>query len=74
LQGHCHARVDIWQCDKDGVYSGYVNQGVNAVGKSWLRSAPTSPMTTSSLMAPALDGVASIPSKSTRQAIKTRPP
>ncbi|MCW2548795.1 MAG: hypothetical protein JWN96_3255, partial [Mycobacterium sp.] len=32
-----------------GVYSGYVNQGVNAVGKTWLRGAPTSPRTTSSL-------------------------
>jgi protocatechuate 3,4-dioxygenase beta subunit len=30
-------RVDIWQCDKDGVYSGYVNSGVNAVGKTYLR-------------------------------------
>jgi protocatechuate 3,4-dioxygenase beta subunit len=31
------ARIDIWQCDKDGRYSGYVNSGVNYVGKTWLR-------------------------------------
>jgi protocatechuate 3,4-dioxygenase beta subunit len=30
-------RVDIWQCNKDGVYSGFNNSGVNAVGKTFLR-------------------------------------
>lgn len=31
--------VDIWHCDKDGVYSGYANQpgGVSTVGQSFLR-------------------------------------
>ena len=32
-----NARVDIWQCNRYGIYSGYVNQGVNAVGKTFLR-------------------------------------
>ncbi len=35
------ARVDIWQCNKDGYYSGYTNKGYlgikNLTGKTWLR-------------------------------------
>lgn len=27
-----NARVDIWHCDKDGVYSGYSPPGANTVG------------------------------------------
>src|SRR5215471_9843166 len=32
-----NARVDVWHCDKDGVYSGYANQtgGVNATGETF---------------------------------------
>lgn len=29
--------VDIWHCDKDGVYSGYVNQGHNEIGEDYMR-------------------------------------
>jgi protocatechuate 3,4-dioxygenase beta subunit len=32
-----NARVDIWQCDKDGVYSGYQQLGANTVGQTFLR-------------------------------------
>src|SRR5438067_552161 len=37
-----NARVDMWQCNKDGYYSGYANQpgalGTQSyVGKTWLR-------------------------------------
>jgi protocatechuate 3,4-dioxygenase beta subunit len=32
-----NARVDIWQCDKDGVYSGYAQPGSNTVGKTFMR-------------------------------------
>lgn len=34
-----NARVDIWHCDKDGIYSGYANQpgGVNTVGQTFCR-------------------------------------
>lgn len=33
------ARVDVWHCDADGVYSGYANQngGVNAQGQTFCR-------------------------------------
>ncbi|MFN0158055.1 MAG: T9SS type A sorting domain-containing protein [Bacteroidota bacterium] len=29
--------VDIWHCDKDGVYSGYVQPGGNTVGQDFMR-------------------------------------
>jgi protocatechuate 3,4-dioxygenase beta subunit len=34
-----NARVDIWQCDKDGVYSGYAGQatGASTIGTTFLR-------------------------------------
>lgn len=36
-----NARIDVWQCDKDGYYSGYTNSGYlgtrNAIGKTFLR-------------------------------------
>lgn len=32
-----NARVDIWHCDKDGVYSGYVQPGSNTVGQTFMR-------------------------------------
>lgn len=32
-----NARVDIWQCDKDGVYSGYNQPGANTVGQTFMR-------------------------------------
>jgi protocatechuate 3,4-dioxygenase beta subunit len=32
-----NARVDIWQCDKDGVYSGFAQPGSNAVGQTFMR-------------------------------------
>jgi protocatechuate 3,4-dioxygenase beta subunit len=34
-----NARVDIWHCDKDGVYSGFANQpgGVNTTGQTFCR-------------------------------------
>jgi protocatechuate 3,4-dioxygenase beta subunit len=31
------ARVDIWHCDKDGVYSGYQQPGADTVGKTFMR-------------------------------------
>jgi hypothetical protein len=31
--------VDLWQCDKDGVYSGYASQ--NTTGQTWLRGMQT---------------------------------
>lgn len=31
------ARVDIWHCDKDGVYSGYNQPGANTVGQTFCR-------------------------------------
>ena len=31
------ARVDVWQCDKDGVYSGYQQPGANTVGQTFMR-------------------------------------
>jgi protocatechuate 3,4-dioxygenase beta subunit len=31
------ARVDIWHCDKDGVYSGYQQPGANTVGQTFMR-------------------------------------
>lgn len=32
-----NARVDIWQTDKDGVYSGYNQPGANTVGQTFMR-------------------------------------
>ncbi len=32
-----NARVDIWHCDKDGVYSGYSQPGANTVGQTFMR-------------------------------------
>jgi protocatechuate 3,4-dioxygenase beta subunit len=32
-----NARVDIWHCDKDGVYSGYSQPGVDTVGETFCR-------------------------------------
>ena len=32
-----NARVDIWQTDKDGVYSGYSQPGANTVGQTFCR-------------------------------------
>jgi protocatechuate 3,4-dioxygenase beta subunit len=32
-----NARIDIWHCDKDGVYSGYAQPGVNTVGQTFMR-------------------------------------
>lgn len=32
-----NARVDIWHCDKDGVYSGYSQPGSNTVGQTFCR-------------------------------------
>jgi protocatechuate 3,4-dioxygenase beta subunit len=32
-----NARVDVWQCDKDGVYSGYAQPGSNTVGQTFMR-------------------------------------
>jgi protocatechuate 3,4-dioxygenase beta subunit len=32
-----NARVDVWQCDKDGVYSGYAQPGANTVGRTFMR-------------------------------------
>lgn len=32
-----NARVDIWHCDKDGVYSGYNQPGANSVGQTFCR-------------------------------------
>lgn len=32
-----NARVDIWHCDKDGVYSGYNQPGTNTVGQTFCR-------------------------------------
>ncbi|MDX2247778.1 MAG: T9SS type A sorting domain-containing protein [Bacteroidia bacterium] len=31
------ARVDVWHCDKDGVYSGYQQPGANTVGQTFCR-------------------------------------
>jgi protocatechuate 3,4-dioxygenase beta subunit len=31
------ARVDVWQCDKDGVYSGFQQPGANTVGQTFMR-------------------------------------
>lgn len=33
------ALVYVWQCDKDGVYSGYRQSGANAVGETFCRGA-----------------------------------
>lgn len=32
-----NARVDIWHCDKDGVYSGYAQPGGSTVGQTFMR-------------------------------------
>lgn len=32
-----NARVDLWQTDKDGVYSGFVQPGANTVGETFCR-------------------------------------
>lgn len=32
-----NARVDIWHCDKDGVYSGFQQPAANTVGQTFLR-------------------------------------
>ena len=32
-----NARVDVWHCDKDGVYSGYSQPGANTVGETFCR-------------------------------------
>jgi protocatechuate 3,4-dioxygenase beta subunit len=32
-----NARVDIWQTDKDGVYSGFQQPGINTVGETFMR-------------------------------------
>jgi protocatechuate 3,4-dioxygenase beta subunit len=32
-----NARVDVWHCDKDGVYSGYSQPGANTVGQTFCR-------------------------------------
>lgn len=32
-----NARIDIWHCDKDGVYSGYAQPGANTVGQTFMR-------------------------------------
>jgi protocatechuate 3,4-dioxygenase beta subunit len=32
-----NARIDIWHCDRDGVYSGYIQPGVNTVGQTFMR-------------------------------------
>ncbi len=32
-----NARVDVWHCDKDGVYSGYNQPGINTVGQTFCR-------------------------------------
>jgi protocatechuate 3,4-dioxygenase beta subunit len=32
-----NARVDVWHCDKDGVYSGYSQPGANTVGQTFMR-------------------------------------
>ncbi len=32
-----NARVDIWHCDKDGVYSGYSQPGGSTVGQTFMR-------------------------------------
>jgi protocatechuate 3,4-dioxygenase beta subunit len=32
-----NARVDIWQCDADGVYSGFSQPGSNTVGETFMR-------------------------------------
>lgn len=37
-----NARVDIWQCDKDGVYSGYNQPGANTVGQTFMRGIQVS--------------------------------
>jgi protocatechuate 3,4-dioxygenase beta subunit len=31
------ARVDVWQCDRDGVYSGYAQPDVDTVGETFMR-------------------------------------
>jgi len=38
-----HARIDVWQCDSDGVYSGYDGQaaGISTVGMTFLRGIQT---------------------------------
>jgi len=37
-----NARVDVWHCDKDGVYSGYAQPGgVNTVGQTFMRGIQT---------------------------------
>jgi protocatechuate 3,4-dioxygenase beta subunit len=32
-----NARIDVWHCDKDGVYSGFSQPGVNTVGDTFCR-------------------------------------
>lgn len=32
-----NARVDLWHCDKDGVYSGFSQPGANTVGQTFMR-------------------------------------
>jgi len=32
-----NARVDIWHCDKDGVYSGYSQPGISTIGETFCR-------------------------------------
>jgi protocatechuate 3,4-dioxygenase beta subunit len=32
-----NARIDVWHCDKDGVYSGYSQAGANTVGETFCR-------------------------------------
>ncbi len=32
-----NVRVDVWHCDKDGVYSGYSQPGANTVGQTFCR-------------------------------------
>ncbi len=32
-----NARVDVWHCDKDGLYSGYNQSGANTVGQTFCR-------------------------------------
>jgi protocatechuate 3,4-dioxygenase beta subunit len=32
-----NARVDVWHCDKDGVYSGFRQPGANSVGDTFCR-------------------------------------
>lgn len=36
------ARVDVWHCDKDGVYSGYDQADANTEGQTFLRGIQTS--------------------------------